>query len=125
MKKNLTSKEVIDLAKILEWEPTFNDVFITLNTEDVDGDLVLADDTMSEIQYIVATSKGVVNVSEGDRVLIDLKSLMIKERNPYNQDEIKTSIEISPIYVNGVTLGRIKDRSIIGISKQPKIDIKL
>ena len=46
-KSNFTKDEVIDLVAIFDLEPNFNKVIVTLNTEEIDGNLVLSDNVIA------------------------------------------------------------------------------
>jgi len=58
--KNLTQDNVLDLMRNFEIQPLFNKVVITLNREEEDGGLILSDNTLSEIQYVLASTIAVV-----------------------------------------------------------------
>lgn len=109
---NLTEYEVDNLTRSFKLEPTFNKVIVTLNTEVEDGGLVLSDNTLSEVQYIIAKGEHVKSFELGQKVLLDLDKMMIKEPNPTNQYEMITRIKIDPIIVDGVTFAIIEDRLI-------------
>lgn len=85
------------MTQTFPWEPGFNKVVITLNRE-VDGGLDLSDNTMSEVQYIVAKGPHVHGYQEGDEIMLDLEKLMITRPNPANQDEQIGQIKFTPIY---------------------------
>lgn len=110
--KNLTREEVLAMENSFPVEPIFNKVIITLNIEELDGMLVLSDNTMAEEQFIVAKGNHVTQVEVGDKVMVDLEKLMVKEPNPNNTHEYISRIKLDPIYVNDVTYAIIEDRFI-------------
>ena len=109
---NLNLDEVITIASVFDVQPLFNKVIITLNTEELDGDLILSNDVMSDVQYVIAKGGMVREVEVADRVLIDIEKLMVSEPNPENQYEKISRIKIDPIEFNGITFGMIDDRVI-------------
>ena len=111
-KSNFTKDEVIDLVTIFDLEPNFNKVIVTLNTEKLDGDLVLSDNVMSERQYVVAKSTTSRFVEVNDEVLLDIERMMIKEQDPNNPYEYITRIKVTPIEFQGYMFGII-DESFI------------
>jgi hypothetical protein len=94
------------------YEPMFNKVIITLNTEEVDNDLVLSDNTMSETQTIVAVGPTAHGLSVGDKVLIDLDKMTVREMNPENSHETLSRIKIDPVFVDDVMYAIIEDRVV-------------
>ena len=102
-----------EVPELFPWEPTFSKVIITLNTEKVDNDLILSENTISEVQYIIAAgpvARQYFNV--GDKVIIDLERMLVRERNPDNATEILERVKVDPIEHNEVTYGIIEDRLI-------------
>jgi hypothetical protein len=111
-KHNFTKEEVINLSHYFNLEPNFNKVIITLNTEELDGNLVLSDNVMSEKQFVVAKGATSRFVEVNDEVLIDIEKMMIKEQDPNNPYEHISRIKIVPIEFDGYTFGII-DESVI------------
>lgn len=109
---NLNLEEVIKLSSIFDIEPLFNGVIITLNTEEQDGTLVLSDNVMSEVQYVIAKGDHVRSIEVADKVILNLEKMMTKEINPENQYEYITRVKVDPIEFNGGTFGLIEDRMI-------------
>ena len=111
-KSNFTKDEVIDLVTIFDLEPNFNKVIITLNTEEIDGNLVLSDNVIAERQYVLAKSSTSRFVEVTDEVLLDIEKMMIKEQDPNNPHEYITRVKLTPIDFNGHMFG-IVDESVI------------
>ena len=86
-KSNFTKDEVIDLVTIFDLEPNFNKVIITLNTEEIDGNLVLSDNVIAERQYVIAKSSTSRFVEVTDEVLLDIEKKIIKEQKNNNNHE--------------------------------------
>lgn len=111
-KSNFTKDEVIDLVAIFDLEPNFNKVIITLNTEEIDGNLVLSDNVIAERQYVIAKSTTSRFIEVTDEVLIDIEKMMFKEQDLNNPHEYITRVKITPIDFNGHMFGLI-DESVI------------
>lgn len=111
-KKNFSLEEVVRLASICEYEPLFNDVFITLNTESVDGALVLSENIMSEKQFVIAKGSYAKEVEVGQEILLDLEKMMVLEADPDNPYEKIQRIKLRPIEIEGHTFGIIEERMI-------------
>ena len=111
-KSNFTKEEVIDLVAIFNLEPNFNKIIVTLNTEEIDGNLVLSDNVIAERQYVIAKSTTSRFVEVTDEVLLDIEKMMIKEQDPNNPYEYITRVKLTPIDFNGHMFGII-DESVI------------
>lgn len=111
-KKNLSKEEVQDIATYFNEEPLFNKVIITLNTEVADGNLVLSDNSMDDIQYVVAKGSSVHNLEVGQKVRVDLEKLMVSRQVRDNSHESSPRLQIDPIEFEGVTYMIIEDRFI-------------
>ncbi len=110
--KNLNQEEVSMLILTFNEEPLFNKVIITLNTEEVDGNLVLSENTMSEVQYVIAKGSSVHNLELGQKVRIDLEKLMVAVGVTNNTHETTSQLKISPIQIGEFTCAIIEDRFI-------------
>lgn len=110
--KRIDGMDILRISQMFPIQPLFNKVIITLNTDEVDGQLVFSENTMSEEQYIVAIGTHVHEVAEADKVIIDLEKLTVREMNPNNTHEFLTHIKLDPIMVDGVAYAMIDDRFI-------------
>lgn len=111
---NLTQDDVLDLigGEGFPEQPLFNKVIVTLNKEEVDGGLVLSDNTLSEIQYVVAAGN-TSQVQAGQKVRLDLERMTVKVRVEENNSyETVEQIKIDPIIVNDTMYAIIEDRFI-------------
>jgi len=115
---NLNREEVELVIPLLDKEPMFNKVIITLNRENPDNNLILSDNVMSETQYILAKGSMVKDVEVGQRVILDLEKMMIKEINPENSHEYIQRIKLDPITFETYTFAIVEDRMIKAKYKQ-------
>lgn len=113
-KSNFTKQEVIELIPVFDYIPNFGKVIITLNTEELDCNLVLSDNVMSERQFIVSKNPNCRFVEETDEVILDLEKMMVYEQDPNNPYEKISRIKLSPVEFNGHTFG-IVDESVIKV----------
>jgi hypothetical protein len=115
MEERLTQIDVLSVAQTFPYEPLFNKVFITLNKIDEDGDLILSDNVLDEVQYVVAgeIKWGNTHIVPGDRILIDIEKLMVPVKQESN-DAYQTvmQVRIDPVEVEGVQYAIIEDRVI-------------
>ena len=94
-------------------EPLFNKVIITLDNLEADGDLVLSDNVLSDIQHIVAVGPSVNQLEVGDKVIIDIEKLMVQVKvETTDAYSLQKQIKIDPIEVEGVVYAIIEDRVI-------------
>lgn len=94
----LSQEEVNEIIKDFPIEPRYNKVIVTLNIYEEDG-LVLEEEGISEVQYIVATGSR-SEYSPGDKVLLDLRKLMVKVPSPTDSTQVIQQIEVDPINVD-------------------------
>lgn len=111
-KKNFNLEEVIRLIDVCEYEPLYNDVIVTLNTEEVDGNLVLSENVMAEKQFVIAKGSHAREVETGQEILLDLEKMMVVEVDPDNPYEKIQRVKIRPIEIEGHTFGIIEERMI-------------
>ena len=114
-RENMTQDDVLDVIRTFPLEPLFGKVFITLNKLSEDGDLVLSDNILDDVQYVVAgeiqwrESK----VSPGQKVIIDIEKMMVPVRSEdTNAYEQVMQVKIDPIEVDGVMYALIEERYI-------------
>jgi hypothetical protein len=111
----MTQDDVLDVIRTFPLEPLFGKVFITLNKLEEDGGLVLSDNILNDVQYVVA---GEVQwrdnkVSPGQKVLIDIEKMMVRTRaESTNAYEEIMQVKIDPIEVDGVMYALIEERFI-------------
>jgi hypothetical protein len=112
-KTNLTQEQVFEVIKDFNIEPLFSKVIITLNSLEIDGSLVLSDNTLSEEQYVVAKGSAVRELEPGQKVIIDIEKMMVTVRSESTNayEEVK-QVKIDPIVVNNVVYAIIEDRLI-------------
>jgi len=113
--RNLTQDDVLDLigGEGFPEQPLGAKVIITLNRDEPDGNLVLSENVMSEVQFIVAKGAMVRDVEVGQKVRIDIEKMMVTVGTAqYDTHEPIRQIRIDPIVVDGVMYGIIEDRLI-------------
>ncbi len=111
--KNLTQDDVLDLMRNFEIQPLFNKVVITLNREEEDGGLVLSDNTLSEIQYVLARGSMVKEVEVGQKIIIDIEKMMVPvKRESLDAYETVMQVKIDPIKIGDNIYAIIEDRYI-------------
>lgn len=119
--ENFTQDTVLDIITDFPIDPLRNKVVITLNKEEIDGDLVLSDNVMSEVQYVIAGEVIYRDkvVKPGQKVLLDIKGMMKSVRREVNnQYEMVEQIELDPVQVNGQVFAIIDDRFIKAVDNR-------
>ena len=114
-RENMTQDDVLEVISTFPLEPLFGKVFITLNKVDEDGGLILSDNVLDDVQYVVAGDiiwRDTV-VSPGQKILIDIEKMMVPVRSEeVNSYEQVMQVKIDPIEVNGVMYALIDERFI-------------
>ena len=119
--ENFTQDTVLDIITDFPIDPLRNKVVITLNKEEIDGDLVLSDNVMSEVQYVIAGEVIYRDkvVKPGQKVLLDIKGMMKSVRREVNnQYEMVEQIELDPVQVNSQVFAIIDDRFIKAVDNR-------
>lgn len=111
--KRLTQNDVLDLMGKFPLEPMFNKVYITLNSLEEDGGMVLSDNVLSDCQFVVAKGPMVNGVEVGQKVLIDIEKLMRpKGYESTNQYEEVREIQLDLVNIDGNAFALVEDRVI-------------
>lgn len=118
VEKNFTQEEIKVISDRFNWKPLFNKVVITLNKEYDDNDLVFENHFLSQEQYVVAVGTNTHGIEEGDKVLLNLEKMLIKEPVSDNSYEYVTRVKIEPIEFEGNTFALIEDRVINAVYKK-------
>lgn len=117
--ENLTQDDVLD--KIIEFplQPLKNKCIVTVNTFEVDGNSVLAENSLDEVQYVMAVGPYVkdTNLKAGAKVLLDLQAMTKQIRDP-ESGEVFEQIPIRPVEVDGRVYMMISDSYIDAIDKR-------
>ena len=119
--ENFTQDTVLDIITDFPIDPLRNKVVITLNKEEIDGDLVLSDNVMSEVQYVIAGEVIYRDkvVKPGQKVLLDIRGMMkVVRREVNNQYQEVEQIELDPLEVNGQVFAIIDDRFIKAVDNR-------
>ncbi len=111
-KRNLNQDDVLELVGKFPLEPLFNGVYITVNKLEQDGNLVLSDNILSDVQYVVAVGP-TAQVQAGQKVLIDIEKMMVPvKQESTNIYETVMQVKVDLIEVNGQAFALITDRVI-------------
>ena len=117
--QNITLKEVQKLIKNFPIKPHRNNMVITVNVEEADGDLVLTNGQFSETQYLIAAGNFHINrendafFKAGDKILLDLEKMMVFDPVDENSHERIGRIKIKPIQVDDTMFAIISDSYIL------------
>lgn len=117
-KINLEKLEVLELIKTFPLKPLFNGIYITSNKLEEDGNFVLSDNILSDIQYVVAAGNH-STVQPGDKVIVDLEKLMIPfktETNNVYETEMRLKLDLIEVQNNVFVL--VNDRVIKAIDNR-------
>lgn len=113
IEQNLTQEEVRMLSSYFGWKPMFNKVIITLNKEESnENSLNFENHFLSQEQYVIAVGTTVHGVEEGDKILLNLEKMLVKEQSSENSYEYVTRVKIEPIEFEGRTFALVEDRVI-------------
>lgn len=100
-------------------KPRFSKVIITLNKLAPDGDLILSDNTLSDVQTVMAKGGSVLELEVGDSVIIDIEKMMVPVKSEDNNAyEMQMQIKVDPIEIDGVTYAIIDDRLIKAVDNR-------
>lgn len=109
----LNSQDVQELIKDFPLQPMFGKVIITLNNLENDGQLVLSDNVLSDVQYVLAKGTAVREIELGQKVIIDIEKMMVPVKSESNNAyEMQMQVKIDPIQVGENTFAIIEDRYI-------------
>ena len=119
--EEITNMSLEDVQKIIgsfPIKPYRNNLIITVNVEEADGDLVLTNALMATTQYVVAIGNYHSNKDEkfftpGDKILLDLERMMVFEKESEDSDERIGRIKLTPIEVDDVTFAIISDNVVL------------
>ena len=109
---NLSQDDVLGLIEKFPVTPTGNKVIITVNVDEVDGNLVLSNNSFSEVQYVMSKGSRAHEVEAGQKVILDVERMM--EYTPSDTDSYERvgSIKLKPIEVEGKMFALINDTYI-------------
>lgn len=109
----MNKEKVQELIKDFPLQPMFGKVIITLNNLEADGKLVLSDNVLSDIQYVIAKGNSVREIELGQKVIIDIEKMMVPVKSESNNSyEMQMQVKIDPIQVDDNTFAIIEDRYI-------------
>jgi hypothetical protein len=110
--RNLNQNDVLELMGQFPLEPLFNGVYITVNKLEQDGSLVLSDNILSDVQYVVAAGEHSV-VKAGQKVIIDIEKMMVPVKSESNNAyETNMQVKVDLVEIEGNVFALISDRFI-------------
>lgn len=110
--ENMTQDDVLEVINDFPLTPMRNKVIITVNVKEPDGNLVLAENSFDEVQYVVATGSHSNNIQAGQKVLLNLEKMMVFEQAQTDAYERVGHIKITPLDVGDRVYGMITDNMI-------------
>lgn len=116
--ENFDIDDVLDVIIDFPIKPLGRKVIITLNMESIDGQLVLAENSLAESQYVIAVGTHVRDFKPGNKVLLDLEKMMEYRASTENSHERIGQIKMRPIEVNGKVYGIINEGVIDAIDNR-------
>jgi hypothetical protein len=111
--RNFNSEEVKELIKDFPLKPRYSSVIITLNSLEEDGNVVLSNNILSDVQYILAKGAMVTDLNVGDKVIINIEKMMVPTRvdNGNSVDTIM-QVKVDTIDVGEDTFAFLDDRLV-------------
>lgn len=106
---NLGEEEVKEIIKDFPLKPFGNRVIVTLNREEVDGNLVLSNNTLNDEQFVIAVGSRVMECEPGDVVILDLDKMTVPTQVAHDQYQSVPQIKVDPIEIDGVVYGFVND----------------
>jgi hypothetical protein len=124
--RNFNSDEVKELVKNFPLKPRYSQVIITLNSLEEDGQVVLSNNVLSDIQYVVAKGSMVNDLSVGDKVIINIEKMMVATRvDNGNSVDTVMQVKVDTIDVGDDTFAFIDDRLIKSIDERKDEVVKV
>lgn len=121
---NITLEEVQEFIKDFPIKPLVRKLIITLNTEQVDGDIVLSNNIFSETQHVLSVGTHITDIKPGDKVLLDIEKMTEFSPAESNSYEKIPRIKVNPIDIGDYTFGIINEAVVIAVDDRVEDDIK-
>ena len=112
--QNYNEKTIKKLVKEFPLTPIFTRVVITLNREVNEGEVILNENPLAEVQYVVAAGDRAA-VKAGDKVLLDLTKMTVKIPSPTDQNQMVETIKVDPLKTDQGVFAFIYDNQIKAI----------
>jgi hypothetical protein len=110
---NLTQEDVNEIIQGFNLQPRMRDVIITVNTvQDEEDGIILSDNSFSDVQYVIATGSHVLDLKPGQKVILNLESMMSKSFHSENTYENQTQIKIFPVVYRDRMFALVSDNVI-------------
>lgn len=117
-RENLNQEEVNSIITNFPLQPLFNSVYITVNKLEQDGNLVLSDNILSDVQYVIASGEHSV-VKPGQKILIDIEKMMVPvKQESTNSYETVMQVKVDLVEVDNKVFALINDRVIKAIDNR-------
>lgn len=111
--KNLDQDDVLDIFPTFPLKPRFNGVYITTNNLEEDGNIVLSDNILSDVQYVIAVGPIVTDIQPGQKVILDMEKMMkTVGHEGVNAYELLKEVNLDLVDINGVRFALVNDRVI-------------
>lgn len=111
--KNLNQDDVLDLILDFPIEPTGRNLIITMNTAEVDGNVVLSNNQFSEVQYVLAAGDTTRELKPGQKVFLDVERMVEYVYADENSHEKIPRIKIKSIDVGDNIFAIISDAYVL------------
>lgn len=115
---NMTLDDVLEIITDFPVQPLGRRVIVTLNMEEIDGNMILTDNSLSETQYVLAVGSHIDDIKPGMKVLLDLENMMEYIPNPENAYEKLGRVKVRPIKIGEKIFALINDRVIDAIDNR-------
>jgi len=123
--KNVQKSDVLEIIKNFPIKPRYNQVIITLNSLEEDGKVILSNNVLSDVQFVIAKGSMVNDIELGDQVIINVDKLMVPmELDHGNSVEKVMRVKLDLIEVGDNSYSFIDDRVIKAIDNRVE-EIKL
>ena len=116
--KNITEKEVKKLIKNFGFEPSSYRLIVTINRTLDDNGVIATENALADVQFVVAAGTNALYKS-GEKILLDLASMTVKERVSVDSTETIDRLRINPFAYDGVLYTMITDREVLGKFTKP------
>lgn len=118
--ENLTMDDVLDVIRDFPVIPYNYRLIVTTNTvtPGIDQGFDLSDIQFAESQYVVAVNSRLTDIKPGDKILLDLRKMMVSIVVDDNSNEKVQMLEVDPIEVNGKTYAMINENVIKAIDRR-------
>ena len=115
--KQVSYEEAMELAKGFPIQPLYRKVIVTLNMVEDESGVILSNEGLSEIQYVLAADE-TSPIRPGDKVILDLEKMITKVPSETDQHQLVTKLKIDLIEVDEQGYAFVEDRYIKAIDRR-------